>query len=576
MRRGEEGLTLVEVLASLLVFSVMTLGLVPLLITSMAGAAKARSQNVGKNIALQAMERVRALPYFVSYGTEPSRVDVLDLYYPDLGSGYTSGTYTTVCTPTTVSAACGLDVPTGYILTYRAQFVSGGSSNAAGEELYLTTTPEAGYAWNSDGNDTPITRLLRMSVLVSWSVGDDPESIRLTSLVGERSLTDLRVDGRATIDHAIQVQASFSTASGPSDLLATAGTGRAVIQTRQLSQADVDMQASQARLTRPVSGSTSAQILASGLGASAAYHAPPGVTNQTVTAGETTIIHPDLGTDVAFLSASSLTGLTTSITNELPQATATFTSTSAAGGLEFYVGNQADFSGSSSLKLDSTKKLIRAVSPGNSNPLRGTVSAVTGPLSGTRTVHTVASTSFADFRLFPVTFISGSEAKRSIARIDNFTASAECKANPLGGASATASYRADFVYYDASTATFKSVELKGTNTSDPLASLMLPANNPRVYKDITSAGSSDFLDVFLFPVTHTVLGVSHTHKSYFDSASSLYGTTSNASVSADGRTATASINGAIRLVTSPTNSSISQTGFTISAGKVSCEAVDNR
>lgn len=566
-------MTLIEVLASMLIFSVMTIGIVPLLITSMAGAAKSRSMNVGKNIALEAMERVRSLPYFVSFGAESSRVDVLDLYFPDLGAGYASGRYTTTCTPASTSKACALELPEGYTLTYETQFVNGGAANASGEEQYFTVTPDAGYAWNVQGSDMPPTRLLRVSVVASWMLGDDPESMRLTSLVGERTLTALRVDGRATIDYTVQVQASYSTANGPSELLATAGSGEAKISTRQLAEADINVQASRVRLTRPGTATTSSQILASGLGASAVYHAPPGVTNQTGSAGETTIIHPDLGEDVAFLGASNLSNMTASTVNELPYAEGTFTTTSGAGSNEFYVGNQADFSSDSALKLDSTKKLLRAVSPGNTNPLRGTVRGLTGPLSGTRAVQTRAQTWFADFRMFPVTYISGSELKRSIVRVDNFTASADCSADPSGG-SATAAYAATFVYYTHSSG-FQTISLSSSDTEDKLANLMLPANNPVVFRDPTSVGDSDLLDVYLFPVTHTILGVPHTHRSYLDSASSLSGG-GNASVEDGGRSVSASINGAIRLVTAPTNSNISQTGFTISMGKVTCTAVDQR
>ena len=64
--RGQLGLTLVETMAALLVFALVTLGTFPLLASALRGGNLSRSGTVGKNLAQEALERIRGLPYFVS------------------------------------------------------------------------------------------------------------------------------------------------------------------------------------------------------------------------------------------------------------------------------------------------------------------------------------------------------------------------------------------------------------------------------------------------------------------------------------------------------------------------------
>ncbi|HEX2196941.1 MAG TPA: type II secretion system protein, partial [Actinomycetota bacterium] len=58
-RRREGGFTLVETLAAMMIFSLVTLGTTPLLLSSIRGATLSGSFTVGKNLASEAMERVR-------------------------------------------------------------------------------------------------------------------------------------------------------------------------------------------------------------------------------------------------------------------------------------------------------------------------------------------------------------------------------------------------------------------------------------------------------------------------------------------------------------------------------------
>src|SRR5688500_6024720 len=138
----EDGFSLIEVMAALFIFTLLTLGLVPLLTSSIRGSNTARADTVGKNAALKAMERVRGLPFYVSYASSPTKVAVLDLYDPDGATDISVGTpartvYRTTCAWNALtSASCPRDVPPNYTLTCEAQFVdpvAGGVQPTPGE-----------------------------------------------------------------------------------------------------------------------------------------------------------------------------------------------------------------------------------------------------------------------------------------------------------------------------------------------------------------------------------------------------------------------------------------------------------
>ena len=162
-RRGERGFTLIETMVAISVFSIMTVGIAPLLLTSLRGSSLARSYTVGKNLAQESMERVRGFPY---YDTAPRR-DVADLYFPNLSTGYDASTQTfvTTCTSTTSipatsgALACPPDhadgtttIPAGYTVSFRAQFVRPANTVP---ETYTVEPPPATYDSNVASNSIP-------------------------------------------------------------------------------------------------------------------------------------------------------------------------------------------------------------------------------------------------------------------------------------------------------------------------------------------------------------------------------------------------------------------------------------
>lgn len=586
-RHDQRGLTLIETMAALLIFAMMTLGLVPVLISSVRGASLSRSGTVAKNLAVEALERVRGLPYFISYGTQPSKVDLLDLIYPSAsGIGYSGGRYTTICTQSSTDPACTIDLPDGYTLSYEASFVVAGDADANGNETYEVEEPNSDYAWNVQSKDVPASQLLRVAAIISWQQSGRLEQYRLTSLIGERQLAALRLRGTARVDYAVQVQANYAVEDsfgGPpdlSDLVAVAGTAESKIETRQLSQASQSTTGGFLRLTRPATETDAAVILASGTGANTNYQAPGDQDPAPDGAGAAvTINHPDLGQNIAYLNSTTTIEQKVKIANELPNAEGRFNAT--AGPVDLWVTNQADFSSGSLLGLDSSKPIF-SVEPQGSAAFTGKTIALTGPVTGTRVVQTMATAFIKELKIFPVNYISASQPRRVVLSIQDFTATVDCQAKPGTGGFAT-SYSGTVTFWTdpdgSDSGSFETLSLSGTQTADPFDALA--ARNPMVKEDTTSVlpeGSP--IDVYLFPVVHNhdVAGVNvrHDHVGYFESLESLFSVGTSGSVESGGQVVRAGLTGAIRIVTEPTDPDIAESGLAISLGKLSCEAVDLR
>ncbi|HEY7873784.1 MAG TPA: type II secretion system protein, partial [Actinomycetota bacterium] len=86
------GFSLLEVLAALGVFAVVTLGVVPLLGSALKASSTSRSETVAEEAARTIMERIQGTKWYVSYDAKPNkRVDILDLYYPQAASNSAMG-----------------------------------------------------------------------------------------------------------------------------------------------------------------------------------------------------------------------------------------------------------------------------------------------------------------------------------------------------------------------------------------------------------------------------------------------------------------------------------------------------
>jgi type II secretory pathway pseudopilin PulG len=576
---GQSGFSLVETLAALTLFTIVTLGVTPVLISSLRGASLSRSYTKGKNIAVEAMERVRGLPYYVSVGsvtpvTEP-RVDVLDLYFPDMtsagSSGYqpTAGSFVTTCTRNSDSPeasgalACPAQVPAGHTLTFEATFVTPSGSG-------LSTVLPSGYNWNSTDTEVAPSPLLKLVIRVSWTQNGATRSTSLTTLLGQRDLAEDDVRGTAQIDYVVQGFTGYTDSSGRhSNLVAVVGSSESRIDSRTVTSADQIVETGRLTLTREEIGSDSAVTLADEFGASESLHAPPNAfPAQDVVGAPIAVTHPDLSVPAGALGPSSVDDPGVKVEDDLPTATGGF-DFNVTSGFGYAVFNDPGSAGTNELHL-STDPMLSAERVGFSE-LSGDTSAAATALSptATRKVEATATAAFAKLRMLPADFITHPDA--AVIVITDFSASLTCTATAtVGTSSATGNWSATLWYWadvnpddGAAAGEYVAVPLSGTTgtgTTDPLAALEA-SSNPLVFDHVEPAK-----DVYLFDG-----GGVNGYISDWSSRPQI-----QSSMDAFGRTVTADLDGAIEIVSPPVNPAVPRSKVAATVGAMSCEAVDKR
>ncbi len=588
-RRGERGFTLIETLASLLIFSLVTLGTTPLLLSSMRGASLSGSFTVGKNLASQAMERVRGFPFFESVKnlTNPPRRDVLDLYFPDRaagtsGTGFTGTSYVTLCTSTSKlpaasgPQACPTRVPAGFTVRYEAQFVNPGAVPAAGaQQGFVAQPPSATYNWSATATESPPTRLLSIKVTVSWTAGSKARSYSLSSLVGVRHLTDEQFRAHGKVGAVVQTRTSYVDGQGRmSNLTLNGGESESSLSSRALAEADQEVRGARVSLVRQEYVDSSGNVvpavtLQDTAAAASVLHAPPNPVVSPVSGGNFTVTHPEIAAlPIAFVGNTSVmeTGAAIDVVNELPRAIGNLRYTSTGNQPTMWVNNQADVGSSTELMLSplSNEGMVTFVRSG-SNRMRADTSAQAYSLttSGGGYVESKANASFYEMRLFPTTFVTATE--RAVVTIRNFTASFTCKAVASSGTPvATGTWSAELRYWEdppgAETPRYTVRTIGGTTagTAQPLTF----AYNPLVYDNPLGTAN----DLYLF--RDDALG----RKGYLLEMTT---TPTPASTNTGGST-TVSMDHAIEIITAPTKPGVGETALNVTVGSLSCGAVDNR
>lgn len=605
---NERGMSLVEVLAALTVFAIITLGVAPLLAGALRGSNLSRASTVGRDVALQAMERVRGLPYFVSYA-QTKKVDVLDMYFPCATtdttvvscSGEGTRTYNSTTTvfsvtcPAGVSGpSCAVPLPAGYSLLFEARFIAVDGAT--------TVIPPSTYKRDPGPTesqlDAPPSQLIRLKVTALWSVQGRPQSFTLESIVGDRKFGDVRISGLGRVNYGVQVQTSFVHTLGDartSDMRAVAGSAESRVESRLVSGANQQVRAAEVTLIRrPLDPDPVATPIATPLtGVAADFAAPP---NQTPTVAKqpptaTTMAHPNLiGTPIiAGLSPTSASGLTVSTSNELPSAGGSFgfdQSGAGAGGFLF-LQNQADTTASAVLRLDPTQEGVFSLRHVGSDTMSGTTTAETGAVGAAdRRVQTTAQLDLELLRLMPTTFLRLSvvppipPSEAFVVLIRDFTARVDCES--VGTASSllpVPTWSANFeVWGDADQDGLggdgvvelvkRSVTLNATvagatpdlKTILAAAPYNIPSGNPLVYDGLTAVD-----DLYLFDEP--------LKKGYL---TSFILKPPTSSMSADGKVVAAGVDGAIRISTVPTNPLFPESGLSVLVGSLNCEALDKR
>lgn len=590
LRRGEQGFTLIEMMASILVFAIMTMGMVPLMASSMRGATVGRAATVGKNAAVEEMERIRGFPYHISYTTQAQKVDLLDLFFPNLGSGYdsTTGIFTTTCTTDTLdNPACPRNIPSEYTITIQAEFIQANDSGG-----YDTVFPPSDYQWDSTtGADFPPAQFMDFKVTSSWVIGSRTRSYSVQSYLGDRKILGERVQGTAKVDYGVQVLTTFDHLAEQSQLTAQAGVAESRIESRFLSTADQLVRAGRLQLVELVTGNEVAETLGEQNGATATYHASPDATPLDVSESSKILTHEGLGLDIAGLDDTRATDLSVAVSGEIPRATGNFgfvvgegegEGGEPPGQSDFWVANGSD--PTNELRLDDARKHLSLRATGNAT-LQGGTSAVTGAMGAVdRRVQTDASVSFKKLFLLPANLPDGGDddgddddgvTSNEVVRIENFTASVSCKSTAdATTAESSASWSADLFYYrdddngvdNQALGGYSSISIGSGLASDPLATFGpgVGKTNPVVYDNPDPL----LPDIYLF--NDPALG----RTGYLKQWSSRFSVP--VTESENGEETSASIDTAVFIHTNSTNPSLSDSGLQVSVGKLSCEALDRR
>lgn len=603
----EAGLTLIETMMAITILAMLVLGITPLIASSIRGAALSRDYTVAKNLAQEAMERIRGLPYY----DNAQRRDVLDLYFPNLVASGTNGyqaasrSFVTTCTPTSSSPATSGSlacipaqadgssrIPSGYTVRFVAEFVEP-SATPDDDESFVVKVPTAGYNAADTAASTPPSQLLRMTITVSWLHGSVARSLPLTSIVGERRLAEQKVRGSGSLDYVIQALTSYRDSAGRlSNFRATVGRSVSEVDIRAFASADQEVNAAEFLLARQEFEGQPGETIATVSGANPSLNAPPNVIPAPVaTAPAATLIHDELTPikAIAEISATSANNLLPApiptpgvqVTSELPSAAGNFTFSGGSGSAHFWVDNQADVSSAAARQLDPSEHVLTLYRQGGAY-IAGRSSAVTTPISdpNTRKVETSTQGGFARLELLPSIPV-GAGVDDGVVIIENFTASLNCKAtNSSSGANAagaSGTWSAKLRYWEDSTpgdgliaGSYKTIDLDGSLTggttggADKLATLNQTNNVVVIDSTILDGVVTKRVWLFDDPAQGRV--------GFLDEWSSQPMISSTVSAT-DVRASTPF---AINLVTARTDELNEESKLTISIGKMSCQAVDTR
>ena len=183
--RRQEGFTLIELSVSLGLFAIVIVSLSLMFDRALSAGSRVRFDQVGKTLAQEKLEELRALPFYVPWTDEARRVDLLDWYFPDDASvtvitPNTTGAYdptagewafTTTETPLVVE---GKD----FIRSTTVQFVA-----VQDDGSIQARQPEAGYQTNVATADAPATQSVQVTVTVSWTSQGQNRSNSLDTII---------------------------------------------------------------------------------------------------------------------------------------------------------------------------------------------------------------------------------------------------------------------------------------------------------------------------------------------------------------------------------------------------------
>jgi type II secretory pathway pseudopilin PulG len=572
----DQGFSLIEVIVALGLTMVVLVALLPQLLVGIKGAALANDVTEGKGVVQGQLETMRNLPYHVAPSAE-RRIDLLDTYFPDLvpvtpafscktgakftapaagprsstsWSGYVTGSATRCeYEPATGSFYRMVEARGGYVLVTDTQFLDSLSRVTAASPLYMPVVAETAGPYNSqgaNGTDTPVSAQVGVTVTAFFVNRGTLHPVSAYTQIAEVLRTPTRVQGVA---NARALEIVGITPAGEA-LSVSAGDMNITGSLSRSSSATVTTHAVSARLSTDDT-----------VGPRLSAIAPPTSTTAARTVPAGTLTGGDCGVSYVCWGSGVLDPVTVNADGGLP------TAGSATNPVEARV--TADPGVSFRSTVDPALGLVRPeLDLKASEPLAGMVSgsapvgtSACGPSKGglvtgrgymqstAALVDTCAEAGASTLSLFPTNF-----APAGVLRLTLTSAAARCTVNRSGGVVATSSYQVTVQYADPSapsgyTTTVISRTSGSTPVADPLPGLLVR------------------------PV-----GGGHLLGDYVDSW-----TLSSPSRSTPATTASASVPGALKLVSRPLRNRPDTAAdpdpasvISLTLGSVSCTAEDAR
>ena len=192
----EEGMTLIEILTSMIVFLVVSAGIAGTMIIGLRSTSETQLATMGKAVAQEQIEEIKSRPFYVPF-TEDEEVgttadiDMLDIYFPDTDSGtYTfDGGWEGWYSESNGDAYYTMVSPAddrGMFKTIETRFI-----DSSGNVIL----PDSLYDSNGLGYDFPPSYLVEVTVTTTWAAREGEDSFQLVSRVSgiDQTLDDADV-----------------------------------------------------------------------------------------------------------------------------------------------------------------------------------------------------------------------------------------------------------------------------------------------------------------------------------------------------------------------------------------------